>query len=516
MNQEKKYDIFISYSRKDFEDVNALVNMFKQRIPTLDIWFDLDGIESGEEFDDKIIEAIDNSFCMIFAVSNHSLQSKWTKNEVMYAKNTGKKIIPVLLSGATLKGWFLFNFGRIDCIDLQDEKQIEKVLNNLEDWTHKELIAPNKGINNNEGKQSSSSSITTENIQDLILLGAKMGSDGVPEPLQDRFINDLVKTKRLATAQNNLGFNWTDPTKRIKWLKEAAQNGSGAAMINLAYIYENGVGVERDINKAIDYYRDAIVHGHDEYIDHIKELINGRDEKIGEPNNQLQQSFQVNGVSFNMIKVQGGAFIMGATEEQGRDAYSDEMPPHQVTLSDYYIGETLVTQELWQAVLGKNSSKFKGDQNPVERVTWEDCQIFIQKLNQLTGKQFRLPTEAEWEFAARGGSQSKGYKYAGSNNLDDVAWYSENSNNKTHPVKQKQANELGLYDMSGNVYEWCQDWYGDYSNSEQTNPIGSSKGSYRVCRGGSWHRNTENCRVSFRYYVMPTDCGGVLGLRLAL
>ena len=421
MNQEKKYDIFISYSRKDFEDVNALVNIFKQRIPTLDIWFDLDGIESGEEFDDKIIEAIDNSFCMVFAVSNHSLQSKWTKNEVMYAKNTGKKIIPVLLSNATLKGWFLFNFGRIDCIDLQDEKQIEKVLKNLEDWTHKELIAPNKGINNNEEKQ-----------------------------------------------------------------------------------------------KAIDYYRAAIAHGHDEYIDHIKELINGRDEKIGEPNNQLQQSFQVNGVSFNMIKVQGGAFIMGATEEQGKDAYSDEMPPHQVTISDYYIGETLVTQELWQAVLGKNSSKFKGDQNPVERVTWEDCQIFIQKLNQLTGKQFRLPTEAEWEFAARGGNQSKGYKYAGSNNLDDVAWYNENSNNKTHPVKQKQANELGLYDMSGNVYEWCQDWYGDYSNSEQTNPIGSSQGSYRVCRGGSWHRNTENCRVSFRYYVMPTDCGGVLGLRLAL
>lgn len=227
--------------------------------------------------------------------------------------------------------------------------------------------------------------------------------------------------------------------------------------------------------------------------------------------------FTVNGVSFNMIAVKGGTFTMGATSEQGDDAYSYEKPTHQVTLSDYCIGETEVTQELWQAVMGSNPSNFTGNlQRPVEKVSWNDCQEFIKKLNQLTGKTFRLPTEAEWEYAARGGSQSKGYKYAGSNTIGDVAWYTSNSSSTTHPVKQKQANELGLYDMSGNVWEWCQDWYDSYSSTPQTNPAGPSSGSIRVLRGGSWNFNASYCRVSYRFYYSPTNRSGILGLRLAL
>lgn len=228
-------------------------------------------------------------------------------------------------------------------------------------------------------------------------------------------------------------------------------------------------------------------------------------------------TFTVNGVSFNMIAVKGGTFTMGATSEQGDDAYSDEKPTHQVTLSDYCIGETEVTQELWQAVMGSNPSYFSGNlQRPVESVSWNDCQEFIKKLNQLTGKTFRLPTEAEWEYAARGGSQSHGYKYAGSNTIGDVAWYTVNSSSTTHPVKQKQANELGLYDMSGNVWEWCQDWYGSYSSSSQTNPTGPSSGSDRVFRGGSWGLSAWHCRVSYRGISTPTFRDGSLGLRLAL
>ena len=236
-------------------------------------------------------------------------------------------------------------------------------------------------------------------------------------------------------------------------------------------------------------------------------------------------TFTVNGVSFNMIAVTGGTFTMGATAEQGSDAYSDEKPAHQVTLSDYCIGETEVTQELWQAVMGSNPSYFTGNlQRPVEQVSWNDCQEFIKKLNQLTGKTFRLPTEAEWEYAARGGSQSQGYKYAGSNTIGDVAWYYDNSYNKgsshpdygTHPVGQKHPNELGLYDMSGNVWEWCQDWYGDYSSGSQTNPNGPSSGSYRVFRGGSWSYNARGCRVSNRSSSTPADRFVNLGLRLAL
>ena len=227
------------------------------------------------------------------------------------------------------------------------------------------------------------------------------------------------------------------------------------------------------------------------------------------------QTITVNGVSFTMIAVQGGTFTMGATAEQGSDAYSDEKPTHKVTLSDYMIGETEVTQELWKAVMGTNPSYFSGTQNPVEMVSWEDCQNFIAELNAMTGKKFRLPTEAEWEYAARGGNRSNGFKYSGSGSIDKVAWY-EGKISKTHPVKQKQANELGIYDMSGNVYEWCQDWYGSYSSSAQTNPTGPSSGSNRVNRGGSWSSSARSCRVSDRYYGSPAYSFSDLGLRLAL
>ena len=220
-----------------------------------------------------------------------------------------------------------------------------------------------------------------------------------------------------------------------------------------------------------------------------------------------EKIFKVKGVSFTMKLVEGGTFQMGATSEQGSDAYDNEKPVHSVTLSNYYMGETEVTQALWQALMGSNPSQFEGDNLPVNQVTWNDCQEFIRKLNQKTGKNFRLPTEAEWEYAARGGKKSRGYKYSGSNTLRDVAWFGQwngytydngNSGEKTHAVKTKSPNELGLYDMSGNVWEWCSDWYGSYGSSTQTNPTGSSSGSSRVLRGGGWLSRAGNCRVSFR------------------
>ena len=219
----------------------------------------------------------------------------------------------------------------------------------------------------------------------------------------------------------------------------------------------------------------------------------------------------------NMVYVQGGTFTMGASSEQGSDAYDDEKPAHQVTLSSFSIGKYEVTQEEWEAVMGSNPSNFKGAKRPVECVSWDDCQAFIRKLNQLTGRNFRLPTEAEWEYAARGGRNSRGYKYAGTTSyLDGNAWYGDNSGNTTHPVGQKNANELGLYDMSGNVWEWCADWYGGYSSSSQTNPQGPSSGSIRVFRGGSWFDDARFCRVSHRIYCDPGSRSFSLGLRLAL
>ena len=222
------------------------------------------------------------------------------------------------------------------------------------------------------------------------------------------------------------------------------------------------------------------------------------------------------GISIEMVKVEAGTFMMGATPEMEKPN-SDEKPLHQVTLiNDYYMGKYEVTQALWEAVMGSNPSYFKGDNLPVEKVSWNDCQEFISKLNGLTGRKFRLPTEAEWEYAARGGKKRRGYQYSGSSNITDVAWYDGNSGSKPHPVGTKQANELGIYDMSGNVYEWCLDWYGSYSSSSQTNPTGADSGSFRVFRGGGWGIYARGCRLSYRYIFTPDDRRSYLGLRLAL
>lgn len=232
------------------------------------------------------------------------------------------------------------------------------------------------------------------------------------------------------------------------------------------------------------------------------------------------KEFEVKGVTFKMIEVKGGTFTMGALPND-EDALDDEKPAHSVTISSFSIGETEVTQLLWQAVMENNPSEFKGANRPVENVSWSKCQEFINKLNsllmeQLKGKLFRLPTEAEWEFAARGGNKSKGYLYSGSNTLADVAWFRENSDGQTQSVGSLKPNELGIYDMSGNVMEWCSDYYDSnyYSVSPSNNPQGPSYGSYRVVRGGSWQNNATECRSSYRY----DSYGGssTKGLRLAL
>ena len=258
----------------------------------------------------------------------------------------------------------------------------------------------------------------------------------------------------------------------------------------------------------------------------INYLLSGRwpwdPEEPAEPETEM---FTVNGVTFKMVYVKGGTFTMGATAELGSDDPYGERPAHQVTLSGYAIGETEVTQALWLAIMGSNPSSFNNNlQRPVVRVSWNDCQAFISKLNELTGKTFRLPTEAEWEYAARGGNKSQGYKFAGSDTIGGVAWYYGNSfalgssspDYGTHAVATKMPNELDLYDMSGNAWEWCQDWYGNYSSDAQTNPEGPTNGSHRVMRGGSWFDEEGLCRVSMRSTNLPTEKNNVIGLRLAL
>ncbi len=223
------------------------------------------------------------------------------------------------------------------------------------------------------------------------------------------------------------------------------------------------------------------------------------------------------GVTFKMIKVQGGSFMMGGTPEQ-RDAKTDEFPVHNVVLSDYYIGETEVTNELWTAIMGTNPSvMFSQPNQPVNNVSWYDCERFINRLNSLTGIRFALPTEAQWEYAARGGNKSKHYVFAGSNKIKDVGWLKNNAKGLVKAVKQLQPNELGIYDMSGNVYEWCSDWYGLYKNNEEIDPKGPETGTKKVLRSASaGEKKDALARVSCRFVDNPNNKFQGVGLRLAI
>ncbi len=319
-----------------------------------------------------------------------------------------------------------------------------------------------------------------------------------------------------SNAQSNLGWMYEkgegvaeSKSEAVRWYRKAAEQGDAKAQLNLGTMYYHGDGVAKDNSEAEKWLRKAAEQGNNDAKNALDSMAESR-------------TFTVNGVSFVMKRVEGGSFLMGSTSEQGSDAWDNESPVHRVTLSDYYIGETEVTRELWQAVMGSSLSFPKDNNMPVIH-SWYDFQRFIQKLNALTGQEFRLPTEAEWEYAARGGKKSRGYKYSGSNDLGSVAWYEDNTRRSSpQPVKTKQANELGLYDMSGNVSEWCLDWYDSYSSNAQTNPTGPSSppsiftsNQTRVVRGGNYFRSAELCRVSCR---CSEGLGNspYTGLRLAL
>lgn len=247
----------------------------------------------------------------------------------------------------------------------------------------------------------------------------------------------------------------------------------------------------------------------------IKDVTAAIEHQLEEHQSSPANEFNVNGVKFSVVKVEGGTFMMGAARADGFSS-TIEKPQHEVTLDSFKIAKTPVTQGLWIAVMGTNPSIHKGDQMlPVENVSWDDVQTFINRLNAITGKKFRLPTEAEWEYAARGGNKDvEGYFAGGA--LGDVAWYADNSGNETHHVQTKQPNELGIYDMSGNVDEWVNDWYTAYTAEAQTNPKGKENGTLKVFRGGNYGNIGKNCRVNYRYMAEPAKKAGTRGFRLAL
>ncbi|MDR0971200.1 MAG: formylglycine-generating enzyme family protein [Bacteroidales bacterium] len=222
-------------------------------------------------------------------------------------------------------------------------------------------------------------------------------------------------------------------------------------------------------------------------------------------------------IEIEMIKVEGGTFLMGCDIENEDDCHKDEIPIHSVTLTNFSISKYLITQAQWKKIMGNNPSEnVRGDNYPVTNVSWIDAQEFCERLSRKTGRSYRLPTEAEWEYAAKGGNKSKGYKFSGSNNLDDVGWYKENSGGNKHPVGRKLPNELGIYDMSGNVWQWCNDIYGEYSNTKQKDPTGPDLGSYRIIRGGSWGNSDAGCRNINRNYFTPSYRDASVGFRIVL
>lgn len=228
--------------------------------------------------------------------------------------------------------------------------------------------------------------------------------------------------------------------------------------------------------------------------------------------------FEVNGIPFSMQRVEGGVFVMGGTREQHREAISTDLPAHTVALNAYYIGHTEVTQALWQTVMQEEPITHEGynPNLPVTNISWYDCQRFIHRLDSITNMPFRLPTEAEWEFAARGGNNSQEYRFAGSFTADSVAWILSNAGFRKHTVGEKIPNELGLYDMTGNVSEWCEDWYAPYQLGTDPNPRGPINGTDKIIRGSSFDNCEANCHISHRYLQSPIQATNYCGLRLAL
>ena len=400
-----------------------------------------------------LANAIKSSKLFLFIGSKNSYDSKFTQSEVVFAFNKKEKgeIIPYIIDGSNLPDELDFTFSAINRRNIKDHP-IETVLIN--------------DINSKLGRESN--------------FNSEEGNPPTPDP-KPGYLKYILGV--LAVALGVV---------------------IGVVLTNNDPAQEEPIPSEEVVVEPVVVQEEVTVTSNREEQESIaEEQRNARKQQSG--------IYTANGVSFTMIAVQGGTYTMGATSEQGSDASSDEKPAHNEYVSDFKIGETEVTQELWQAVMGSNPSNFKGDmQRPVELVSWDDCQTFIKKLNQLTGQNFRLPTEAEWEYAARGGNRSNGYKYAGSNSVGTVAWCNDgNSASTTHKVKTKQPNELGIYDMSGNVWEWCQDKWCDNYNSPRN--LG-----YRVLRGGSWLNSARGVRVSFRNRHDPGNRNFIIGLRLAL
>ena len=459
---EKKYDVFISYSRKDYEKddqvipdnpISAIKEMFDKN--GVSYWIDKKGIYGGVEFMEEILDAIAASKILVFVSSKHSNESIYTCGEILEAINRGMHIIPVKIDDSPYNKKYKLVLLPFDFIDYKEKPNtaLPELLRAVNE--EKAKLAEKEEETTKQQRIEAAKAEIKEKAEKYRALAGQI--DFVTKELYSRSKLIGIKTKKCPVC------------KKVVPIQSAYCN-------QCSWQFPKHYGIEGFDNIIEDddaqmLLAQQIWQSHkdsDQKEQKLKTLQNENNslkQQITDMKSKTEKGevFTIGSIVFKMIYVEGGTFMMGANEEDS-EASDDERPVHKVTLSSYSIGETAVTQALWEAIMGNNPSHFKGANRPVEKVSWDDCQVFIRKLNEKTNRKFRLPTEAEWEFAARGGNKGKNYKYAGSNIIDNVAWYHENSGNETHPVAQKQPNELGIYDMSGNVWEWCQDRYGKYSN----------------------------------------------------
>lgn len=573
--EQPKYDVFISYSRKDYvkddkvipgNPITAIQDLFDKN--GISYWFDKDGIYSGEEFVKEIANAIVNSKMLLFVSSKYSNESEYTCGEILKAKKAKKLIIPFLIDDCDYNAKFeilLLPLNHIDFVAqpqtafpellrtvkkekerlrLVEEKQNEDL---LKEQKKKEISAGVKDFQRLNGEQDfllrslySKSKEVGAKTKKCPVCDAEQPVD-VPYcescgwhyaslygvyGVDSKSLHDEKQLRIVRGLWKDL-IDGKDSNKRLKEIsailederkqKELFAKRSDMLMQDAhslmleAQTLQDELKVKEEEKQELEHRVKNIEQENKKLKSRVEEAEKKEAERKRreEEERAKEKTFTVGGVSFKMIRVEGG------------------------DMGTFYIGETQVTQALWKAIMGNNPSYFKGEDHPVENVSWNDIcgkdgtgtdpNCFLYKLNQQTGMKFRLPKESEWEYAAKGGNKSKNYTYAGSDSIDKVAWYGKNSgdkyledseilwkdwlkieknNSKTHPVKQLSPNEIGIYDMSGNVWEWCQDLYG-------------SGGSGRVNRGGSWDSNAKYCRVAYRSYNAPTSTFKDVGLRLA-
>ncbi len=498
------YDIFVSYRRVGGHETAKHLNDLLCR-DGYSVSFDIDTLREGR-FDTALLARIEQCADFVLVVDKHCFdrtldnsvkpEEDWLRSELAYALRLKKNIIPVLLSGATFPSGLPEDISEVS--RMNGPTYSVEYFDNFYEKLKKMLHA----LPRNRVVQGGTQPVMKHpNLKVTVDLDCVMSIDG---EVYGSIVSGRLQKIPLPEGEYMLRF-------------ESVENGSD--FMEMAFNMP-----DKDKLYRVELLRVKLEREQREREEQERKEAERREMERKE--REARGEIEVRGVKFKMVYVEGGTFTMGATTEQGSDADGDEKPAHKVKLSDYYIGETAVTQGLWKAVMGSEPTDDggwteeygKGENYPAYSVSYDDVDEFIKKLNRETGRTFRLPTEAEWEYAARGGNRSKGYKYSGSNSIDEVAWYGGNSGDKTHPVKGRRANELGLYDMSGNGLEWCADWFGDYSSEEQTDPQGPDSGADRVLRGGGWcwYFKARYCRVSNRDCTAPTSRGNNLSFRLVL